>query len=103
MTPSNSCGRFLTCKWKPPGTSRGRTTFTPRCVVRHLPTAKTCTFMKERAVSQPLLVVEKLSKSFGEERALDDIDLVINEGEIRCLTGEHGTDKCTVVKSASTL
>jgi len=52
-------------------------------------------------VSQPLLVVEKLSKSFGEERALDGIDLVINEGEIRCLAGENGSGKSTFVKIVS--
>lgn len=52
-------------------------------------------------MSQPLLVVEKLSKSFGEERALDEIDLVINEGEIRCLAGENGSGKSTFVKIVS--
>lgn len=52
-------------------------------------------------MSQPLLEVEKLSKSFGEERALDGIDLVINEGEIRCLAGENGSGKSTFVKIVS--
>jgi len=52
-------------------------------------------------VSNPLLVVEKLSKTFGEERALTDIDLVINEGEVRCLAGENGSGKSTLVKIVS--
>src|SRR5690625_7070717 len=57
--------------------------------------------MNERAVMQPLPVVEKRSKSLAEGRALDGIDLVINEGEIRCLAGENGGGEATFVKIVS--
>lgn len=52
-------------------------------------------------MSEELLVVKGLSKYFGEERALEDIELTINKGEIRCLAGENGSGKSTFVKIVS--
>lgn len=50
---------------------------------------------------EPLLVAKNLSIAFGEVRALDDVSLQINEGEIRCLAGENGSGKSTFVKIVS--
>ncbi|MGO1225280.1 MAG: sugar ABC transporter ATP-binding protein [Brachybacterium sp.] len=52
-------------------------------------------------MSTPILVAENLSIAFGEVRALDDVTLSINEGEIRCLAGENGSGKSTFVKIVS--
>lgn len=52
-------------------------------------------------MSQPILVAENLSITFGEVRALDSVDLAIDRGEIRCLAGENGSGKSTFVKIVS--
>lgn len=52
-------------------------------------------------MSTPILVAENLSIMFGEVRALDDVTLSIDEGEIRCLAGENGSGKSTFVKIVS--
>ena len=41
-------------------------------------------------VSNTLLKIENLSKSFGENTVLKDINLELNEGEILGLVGENG-------------
>lgn len=52
-------------------------------------------------MSDPILVAQNLSISFGEVRALQDVDLTIRQGEIRCLAGENGSGKSTFVKIVS--
>jgi len=52
-------------------------------------------------MAEPLLSVENVSISFGEVRALNGVDMTINEGEIRCLVGENGCGKSTLVKIIS--
>lgn len=52
-------------------------------------------------MSDPILVAESLSLSFGEVRALDGVDVTIEAGEIRCLAGENGSGKSTFVKIVS--
>ena len=49
----------------------------------------------------PILTAEHLSISFGGVKALIDVDVTIEEGEIRCLVGENGSGKSTFVKIAS--
>lgn len=44
-----------------------------------------------------LLVVEGVSKDFGATRALSDIDLRVNRGEIHSLLGRNGAGKSTIV------
>ena len=39
--------------------------------------------------------VEHLNKSFGELKALKDINLEINDGDIVCLIGLSGSDQST--------
>ncbi len=50
---------------------------------------------------EPILSVNNLSKSFVGVRALKNIDLTINAGEIHCLAGENGCGKSTFVKCIS--
>jgi branched-chain amino acid transport system ATP-binding protein len=44
-----------------------------------------------------LLVVEGLSKSFGGLKAVHDLDLVVNEGEMVGIIGPNGSGKTTVL------
>lgn len=45
-----------------------------------------------------LLEIKNLSKSFGENTVLKDINLEIKEGEIVGLVGENGAGKSTLMK-----
>jgi len=42
-----------------------------------------------------------ISKSFAGVKALQNVDMVINKGEIRCLAGENGSGKSTLIKVIS--
>ena len=46
----------------------------------------------------PLLVLEKLDKSFGATHALKAVDLTFEEGEIHAIVGENGAGKSTLIK-----
>jgi ABC-type sugar transport system ATPase subunit len=48
--------------------------------------------------TQPLLVVEGLSKTFPGLRALSDVDFGVGSGEIVALVGQNGSGKSTLVK-----
>jgi ABC-type sugar transport system ATPase subunit len=47
---------------------------------------------------QPLLTVERLSKTFPGLRALVDVDFAVDSGEIVALVGQNGSGKSTLVK-----
>jgi len=49
-------------------------------------------------MSTPLLEVENLHKHFGSVRALDGMDIRVNEGEIMGLVGDNGAGKSTLIK-----
>lgn len=48
--------------------------------------------------NEPLLEVENLHKHFGSIRALDGMDIRVNEGEIMGLVGDNGAGKSTLIK-----
>lgn len=52
----------------------------------------------QHSARAPILTLEGLSKSFGGVRAVDDLDLAIAKGELRCLIGPNGAGKSTVFK-----
>jgi simple sugar transport system ATP-binding protein len=47
----------------------------------------------------PILEGRKLSRSFGQVRALDDADFDVNPGEVVALIGDNGAGKSTMVKA----
>ena len=46
-----------------------------------------------------MLRIEHLTKTFGEKRAVDDLSLRINNGEIYGFIGHNGAGKTTTLKS----
>lgn len=53
----------------------------------------------ERNVDEPLVTLKSLTKSFGGHRALKNIDLTLNKGEVHCLAGANGCGKSTLIKT----
>jgi ABC-2 type transport system ATP-binding protein len=51
----------------------------------------------------PAIVARGVSKSFGEHRVLDAVDLTVAEGTIFALLGPNGAGKTTIVRILSTL
>jgi ribose transport system ATP-binding protein len=47
---------------------------------------------------QPILKMEKISKSFPGVRALDEVDLEVYAGEVLALVGENGAGKTTLME-----
>ncbi len=50
---------------------------------------------------EALIELKNIEKRFAGVRALDDVSLTINKGEIRCLAGENGCGKSTIIKVMS--
>ncbi len=48
-----------------------------------------------------ILSIEHLSKSFGGLQALDDVSLIVREGEVLALLGDNGAGKSTLIKCIS--
>ena len=49
------------------------------------------------------LELERVSHAFGTLRAVDDLSMVVEEGEIVCLLGPSGCGKTTVLRLAAGL
>lgn len=49
-------------------------------------------------MSDPLLKVEHLRKSFGEHEVLSGIDLSVNRGDVTCIVGPSGSGKSTLLR-----
>ncbi len=56
----------------------------------------------ERAVSEPAIDVQGLTKVFGATLALDSVDLSLSQGEVLALLGPNGAGKTTLLKLLST-
>jgi D-xylose transport system ATP-binding protein len=52
-------------------------------------------------VSEPILEITKLNKSFGPVHVLHDVDLNVYAGEVTALVGDNGAGKSTLVKCVS--
>ncbi len=57
--------------------------------------------MMQSVAPQRLITLEKLSKTFGGNRALSDISLTLLAGEVHCLAGTNGCGKSTLIKVIS--
>ncbi len=55
----------------------------------------------ERNLSEPLVVLKSLTKSFGGHQALKNVNLTLNKGEVHCLAGANGCGKSTLIKTLS--
>ena len=49
-------------------------------------------------MSEPILEITKLNKSFGPVHVLHDVDLNVYPGEVTALVGDNGAGKSTLVK-----
>ncbi len=56
---------------------------------------------EKKFIGSTALYVKGLSKTFGSNRALDQVDLVIMPGEIMGLLGKNGCGKSTLIKILS--
>ncbi|PLW78747.1 sugar ABC transporter ATP-binding protein [Cohaesibacter celericrescens] len=52
-------------------------------------------------MSEAFIELRNIGKQFLGLRALDDVSLTINKGEIHCLAGENGSGKSTLIKIIS--
>lgn len=53
--------------------------------------------------NDPAIFVQNLSKSYGERKALDQLDLQVKRGELFCMLGPNGGGKSTLFRILSTL
>jgi len=49
-------------------------------------------------MSDPILEIKGLNKSFGPVHVLHDVDFTVRAGEVTALVGDNGAGKSTLVK-----
>ena len=49
-------------------------------------------------MTQSFVAAQRISKQFAGVQALKDVSMAIGPGEIRCLVGENGCGKSTLIK-----
>lgn len=49
-------------------------------------------------MAEPLLIIETVSKAFPGQVALDNVDLVVQQGSTHALVGQNGSGKSTLIK-----
>src|SRR3954470_16346902 len=49
-------------------------------------------------MSEPILKIEGLNKSFGAVQVLHDVDFAVYPGEVTALVGDNGAGKSTLIK-----
>ena len=57
--------------------------------------------MKSKSEESKMLKIEHLTKTYGEKKAVDDLNLHINPGEIYGFIGQNGAGKTTTMKSVA--
>ena len=50
-----------------------------------------------------MIHIEHLSKKFGDQEVLKDINLDVNEGEVVCIIGPSGSGKSTFLRCINQL
>src|SRR5579862_9863927 len=55
------------------------------------------------AIEQPVLIVEHLTKRFGERTAFSDVSFQVAQGEVFGFLGPNGAGKTTTVRTLGTL
>jgi polar amino acid transport system ATP-binding protein len=57
----------------------------------------------EKSMPNPILVVEKLTKTYGKNTVFHDIDMTVNEGDTVVIIGPSGTGKSTLLRCINLL
>jgi polar amino acid transport system ATP-binding protein len=61
------------------------------------------TFKGRQAMSEPLVDIRDLHKSFGSNHVLRGIDLAVAKGEVLCIIGPSGSGKSTLLRCVNLL
>src|SRR5690606_18304920 len=56
---------------------------------------------RKRRMSNTILEMRSITKTFPGVKALSDVNLVVQEGEIHAIVGENGAGKSTLMKVLS--